>query len=83
MFLSLFNSFGSAKYPPDIVCLQDPLFWRSRLPSFQNYTSFAPPGGSGNKPKVACYVSTHLLAQATVYLGFLRGLMWLRSTCLG
>ena len=66
MFLSLFNSFASAKCPPDIVCLQDPPFWRSRLPSFQTYTSFAPPGGSGNKPKVALYVSTYLLAQATV-----------------
>ena len=70
MFLFLFNSFASAKCPPDIVCLQDPLFWRSRLPSFQNYTSFAPPGGSGNKPKVAFYVSTYLLAQATVIPAF-------------
>ena len=43
MFLSLLNSFASAKCPPDIVCLQDPPFWRSGLPSFQNYTSFAPP----------------------------------------
>ena len=66
VFLSLFNSFASAKSPPDIVCLQDPPFWRSRLSSFQNYTSFAPPGGTGNKPKVAFYVSTYLLAQATV-----------------
>ena len=70
MFLSLFNSFASAKCPPDVVCLQDPPFWRSRLPSFQNYTSFAPPGGTGNKPKVAYYVSTHLLAQATVLPAF-------------
>ena len=70
VFLSLFNSFASAKCPPDIVCLQDPPFWRSRLPSFQNYTSFAPPGGSGSKPKVAFYVSTHLLAQATVLPAF-------------
>ena len=70
MFLSLFNSFASAKCPPDIVCLQDPPFWCSRLPSFQNYTSFAPPGGTGNKPKVAFYVSTYLLAQATVLPAF-------------
>ena len=70
MFLSLFNSFASAKCPLDIVCLQDPPFWRSRLPSFQNYTLFAPPGGSGNKPKVAFYVSTYLLAQATVLPAF-------------
>ena len=66
MFLSLFHSFAAAKCPPDVVCLQDPLFWRSRLPSFQNYTSFAPPGGTGNKSKVAVYVSTQLLTQATV-----------------
>ena len=70
MFLSLFNSFASAKCPPDIVCLQDSPFWRSRLPSFQNYTSFAPPGGSGNRPQVAFYVSTHLLPQATVLPAF-------------
>ena len=70
MFLSLFNSFAVAKCPPDIVCLQDPPFWRSRLPSFLNYTSFAPPGGTGNKPKVAFYVSTYLLAQATVLPAF-------------
>ena len=31
---------------------------------------FAPPGGTGNKPKVAFYVSTHLLAQATVLPAF-------------
>ena len=70
MFLSLFNSFVSAKYPPDVVCLQDPPFWHSRLLSCQNYTSFAPPGGTGNKPKLAFYVSTHLLAQATVLAAF-------------
>ena len=70
MFLSLFNSFASAQCPPDVVCLQDPPFWRSRLPSFQNFTSFAPPGGTGNKPKVAFYISTHLLAQATVLPAF-------------
>ena len=70
MFLSLFNSFASANFPPDVVCLQEPPFWRSRLPSFQNYTSFAPPGGTGNKPKVAFYVSPHLLAQAPVLTAF-------------
>ena len=48
------------------MCLQDPPFWRSRLPAFQNYTSFALPGGTSNKPKVAFYVSFYLLAQAIV-----------------
>ena len=72
VFLSLFffNSFSSAKCPPDIVCSQDPPFWRSHLLFFQNYTSFAPPDGSGNKPKVAFYVSVYLLAQATVVPSF-------------
>ena len=70
MFLSLFNSFASTKCPPDIVCLQDPPLWPFRLASFQNYTSFAPPGGSGNKPKVAFYISSYLLAQATVLPAF-------------
>ena len=70
VFLSFFNSFASAKCSPDIVRLQDPPFWRSRLSSFQNYTSFAPPAGSGRKPKVAFYVSTLLLAQATVLPAF-------------
>ena len=70
VFLSPFNSFATAKCPPDIVCLQDPPFWRSRLPSFPNYTSFAPPAGSGRKLKVALYISTFLLAQATVLSAF-------------
>ena len=56
--------------PPDIVCLQDLPLWRSRLPSFQNYTSFAPPGGSGNQPKMAFYISVYLLAQAMVLPAF-------------
>ena len=62
MFLFLFNSFASAKLPPDVVCLQDPPFWHSRLPSFQNFTSFAPPAGSGGKPRVAFYICSFLLA---------------------
>ena len=70
VFLSPFNSFASAKCPPDIVCLQDPPFWRSRLPSFPNYTSFAPPAGSGRKLKVAFYISTFMLAQARVLSAF-------------
>ena len=70
MFLSLFNSFATAKCPPDIVCLQDPPFWHSPLSSFQNYTSFAPPRQTGSKPKVVFYVSIYLLAQGTVLPAF-------------
>ena len=66
VFLSLFDSLASAKCPPDVVCLQDPPLWRSRLLSFQNYTMFSTPGGFRNKPQVAFNVSTHLSAQATV-----------------
>ena len=73
MFLSLFNSFASAKCPPDLVCLQDPPFYCTRLPFCQNYTSFAPLAGSGCKPKVAFYVSVFLLAQAIVLAAFFDG----------
>ena len=66
MFLSLFNSFASAKAPPDIVCLQDPPVWRSRLPSFNSFVSFHASAAGNCKPRVAFYVSTDLLAQATV-----------------
>ena len=52
------------------MCLEDPPLWRSRLTFFRNYTSFAPPGGTDNRPKVACYVSTYMLAQATVLPSF-------------
>src|SRR5712664_3566315 len=66
VFLSLFNSFTSEKFPPDIVCLQDPPVWRSRLPTFRGYSSFFPPPPPRSKPKVAFYVSTCFLASATV-----------------
>ena len=66
VFLSLFNSFASVKAPPDIVCLQDPPVWRSRLPSFHNFTSFHAPCSGGFKPRVAFYVSTMLLSHVTV-----------------
>ena len=66
MFLSLFNSFASVKAPPDIVCLQDPPVWPSRLSSFHNFTSFHAPFADGFKPCVAFYVSTMLLSHVTV-----------------
>ena len=72
MFLSLFNSFASVKAPPDIVCLQDPPVWRSRLPSFHNFTSFHAPCSGGFKPRVAFYVSTMLLSHVTVVPFFFR-----------
>ena len=70
MVLSLFTYFASAKCPPDIVCLQDPSFWHSCLPSVQNYISFAPLGGSGGKPEIVFYISVFLLAQPMVLPAF-------------
>ena len=66
VFLSLFNSFASVKAPPDIVCLQDPPVWRSRLASFPNFTSFHTPCADCSNPRVAFYVSTMLLSHLTV-----------------
>ena len=70
MFLSLFNSFASANAPPDIVCLQDPPVWRSRLPSFTSFASFHASTAGNCKPRVTFYVSTTLLARATVLPAF-------------
>ena len=88
VFLSLFNSFATGNCPPDIVCLYDPPFWPSRLPSLQNYTSFALPGGAGKKPQVAFYVSHTCWLKSQFYLLYLIDQMWLPSmssglTCLG
>ena len=66
MFLSLFNSFALALHPPDIVCLQDPPFCRSRLPFFGGFNSFCHPHSPGSKPKVAFSVSSSFLSYATV-----------------
>ena len=66
MLFRSFNSFAFVKAPPDIVCLQDPPVWRSRLPSFHNFTSFHAPCADGSKPRVAFYVSTMLLSHVTV-----------------
>jgi len=65
VFLSLFNSFTSAKYPPLIVCLQDPLVWRNRLPFFGGFTSFAP-SFANRRPWVAFYVFRSLIDMATI-----------------
>ena len=66
MFLSLFNSFATVNALSDIFCLQDGPVWRSRLPSFHNFTSFHSPSADGFKPRVAFYVSTMLLSHLTV-----------------
>jgi len=71
VFLSLFNSFASALHPPDIVCLQHPPFWRSRLPSFGGFKSFCPPHSLGSQLRVAFYVSSSFLSYATVLPRFI------------
>jgi len=65
VFLSLFNSFASALHPPDVVCLQDSPYWRSRLPSFSGFKSFCPSHSPGSKPKIAFYLSCSFLSYAT------------------
>src|SRR5437588_5745341 len=65
VFLSFFQSFATAKAPPDIVCLQDPPVWRGRLPSFPEFQYFAP-AVNGRSAKVACYVSSGLLRAVSI-----------------
>jgi len=66
VFLSLFNSFSSALYPPDVVCLQDPHFWRSCLSSFSSFKSFCPPHSRGSRPRVDFYFSSVIWSYATI-----------------
>jgi len=65
VFLSLFNSFASAKDPPLIVCLQDPPVWRNQLPSHSGFTSIAP-SATGRRPRVAFYVFRSLIDMTTI-----------------
>jgi len=65
VFLSLFNSFASAKSPPLIVCLQDPPVWRNGLPSHSGFTSFAP-SATSRRTRVAFYVFRSLIHMATI-----------------
>jgi len=65
VFLSLFNSFASAKNPPLILCVQDPPVWRNRLPSHLGFTAFAP-SGTGRHPRVAFYVFMSLMDMTTI-----------------
>ena len=68
LVLSLFISSASAKISHSVVCLRDSPFWLSCLPSFPNFIAFAPPARHGLKLKVAIYVSSNMLAQATIHL---------------
>jgi len=61
VFLSLFSSFSQLAHRPSIVALQDPPVYRGKLPSFQLFTSFAPPVTGNKKPRVAFYVFSSFL----------------------
>jgi len=65
VFLSLFNSFASARDPPLIVCLQDPPVWRNGLPFFASFTSFGPLIPN-RRPQVAFYAFRSLIAMARI-----------------
>jgi len=65
VFLSLFNSFASAKHLPLIVCLQDPPVLRNRLPFYAGFTFFAPLVFN-RPPRVAFYVFRSLIDMATI-----------------
>jgi len=69
VFLSLFNSFASAKHPPSIVCLQDPPVWRNRLPLYLGFTFFALVLAN-RRPRVAFYVFKAIIDMATVTTTF-------------
>jgi len=56
VFLWLFESFTHLAQPPSIVALQDPPVYRGKLPSFNLFVAFSPPGNGGCKPRVAFYV---------------------------
>src|SRR5207302_1466634 len=61
VFLSLFNSFRGLPQSPQVVFLQDPPFYRNRLPMFSGFKSFAPPPPQGKAVKVAAYISLDFL----------------------
>jgi len=63
VFLSLFESFKEATTYPSLVLLQDPPVNKARLPSFNGFKSFFPPG---RKPQVAAYVHMSFLSNYTV-----------------
>ena len=66
MFLSLFNSFASAKHLSLIVCLQDPPpVWRNRLPWLAGFTSCSPLI-SNRHPRVAFYTFRSIIDMATI-----------------
>ena len=56
--------------PPILCAYKTPLFGAPTFIPFKTTSHLPPPGGSRHKPKVAFYVSTFLMAQATVLPAF-------------
>src|SRR5437588_3329169 len=61
VFLSLFNSFKGLPQSPQLVFLQDPPFYRNRLPVFSGFKAFAPSPPQGKAVRVAAYISLDFL----------------------
>src|SRR5437879_3163105 len=70
VFLSLFNSFRGLPQSPQLVFLQDPPFYRNRLPVFSGFKAFAPPPPQGKAVRVAAYISLDFLNSYSVLLVF-------------
>src|SRR5207302_2435816 len=66
VFLSLFNSFRGLPQSPQLVFLQDPSFYRNRLPVFSGFKAFAPPPPQGKAVRVAAYISLDFLNSYSV-----------------
>src|SRR5437879_3512140 len=70
VFLSLFNSFRGLLQSPQLVFLQDPPFYRNRLPVFSGFKAFAPSPPQGKAVKVAAYISLEFLNSYSILPAF-------------
>src|SRR5437588_7875979 len=66
VFLSLFNSLKACHPTPQIIAIQDPPVWNSRLSSFYIFTVLHPPATKRNCHHVATYIHQDLLQSASV-----------------
>src|SRR5437588_6579359 len=77
VFLSLFNSFKGLPQSPQLVFLQDPPFYRNRLPVFSGFKANAPPPPQGKAVKVAAYISLDFLNSYSILPVFFDRLDWM------
>src|SRR5207253_3378657 len=61
VFLSLFYCLQSCTPIPQMVAIQGPPVWNSRLHSFRMFKAFHPPASKGNRPRMATYMHQDLL----------------------